>query len=149
MALADESSPVFVARGMNTLGSMYIDMQKTAKRVSGQRRDELGRAPPVPLRAEPSGSSGPVIGLTCRHSWIPALDGVEAKLKAGARVADVGCGHGASVVAMAERLPELDVPWVRLSCASIETCRAAGARRRRERARPVRGRVRDELHRAV
>jgi SAM-dependent methyltransferase len=35
-------------------------------------------------------------------SWIPALEGVEAKLRAGARVADVGCGHGASTLIMAE-----------------------------------------------
>ncbi|HWP93174.1 MAG TPA: class I SAM-dependent methyltransferase [Thermodesulfobacteriota bacterium] len=38
-------------------------------------------------------------------SWIPALDGVEAKLKEGARVADVGCGHGASTVLMAQAYP--------------------------------------------
>ncbi len=34
-------------------------------------------------------------------SWLPALDGVEAKLNAGAAVADVGCGHGASTALMA------------------------------------------------
>ena len=34
-------------------------------------------------------------------SWLPALDGVEAKLNAGAAVADVGCGHGASTMLMA------------------------------------------------
>ena len=39
------------------------------------------------------------------ESWIPALDGVEAKLAAGARVADVGCGHGASTMIMAEAYP--------------------------------------------
>jgi SAM-dependent methyltransferase len=38
-------------------------------------------------------------------SWIPALDGLEARLKAGARVADVGCGHGASTVIMAQAYP--------------------------------------------
>jgi 2-polyprenyl-3-methyl-5-hydroxy-6-metoxy-1,4-benzoquinol methylase len=38
-------------------------------------------------------------------SWIPALDGVEAKLRSGARVADVGCGLGASTVLMAEQYP--------------------------------------------
>ena len=38
-------------------------------------------------------------------SWIPALDGVEAKLKAGADVADVGCGHGASTLIMAQAYP--------------------------------------------
>lgn len=39
-------------------------------------------------------------------SWLPALDGVEAKLRAGARVADVGCGHGTSTVLMAAAYPD-------------------------------------------
>ena len=38
-------------------------------------------------------------------SWIPSLNGVEAKLKAGARVADIGCGHGASTLLMAQTYP--------------------------------------------
>jgi len=38
-------------------------------------------------------------------SWIPALNGVEKRLKAGATVADVGCGHGASTLIMAEAYP--------------------------------------------
>ncbi len=38
-------------------------------------------------------------------SWIPAMDGVEAKLQAGAKVADVGCGLGASTILMAETYP--------------------------------------------
>lgn len=37
--------------------------------------------------------------------WLPALDGVEARLKAGASVADVGCGHGASTIIMAQAYP--------------------------------------------
>jgi SAM-dependent methyltransferase len=39
------------------------------------------------------------------QSWIPSLDGVEAKLRAGARVADIGCGHGASTILMAQAFP--------------------------------------------
>jgi SAM-dependent methyltransferase len=39
-------------------------------------------------------------------SWIPALDGVEAKLEAGAQAADVGCGHGASTILMAQAWPQ-------------------------------------------
>jgi SAM-dependent methyltransferase len=39
-------------------------------------------------------------------SWIPALEGVKGKLEAGARVADVGCGKGASTILMAQAYPQ-------------------------------------------
>ena len=37
--------------------------------------------------------------------WLPALDGVVAKLEAGALVADIGCGHGSSTILMAQAFP--------------------------------------------
>ena len=40
------------------------------------------------------------------NSWIPALDGVKEKLEAGAHVADVGCGKGASTILMAQAFPQ-------------------------------------------
>ncbi len=39
------------------------------------------------------------------QSWIPALDGVQAKLERGAQVADIGCGHGASTIILAKAYP--------------------------------------------
>jgi SAM-dependent methyltransferase len=39
-------------------------------------------------------------------SWLPALDGVVEKLESGIKVADVGCGHGASTILMAKSFPE-------------------------------------------
>jgi len=39
-------------------------------------------------------------------SWIPAIHGIEPKLKQGARVADIGCGHGASTILMAQAYPQ-------------------------------------------
>ncbi len=47
----------------------------------------------------------PGYSASLTSAWIPALDGVEAKLRAGASVADVGCGHGASTVLMAQAYP--------------------------------------------
>lgn len=56
-------------------------------------------------------------------SWIPALDGVEAKLQSGAKVADVGCGHGASTVLMAQAYPKSRFFGFDYHPASIETAR--------------------------
>ena len=52
-------------------------------------------------------------------NWIPALDGVEAKLKAGAKVADIGCGHGSSTVMMAQAYPNSTIHGIDLYAPSI------------------------------
>ena len=59
--------------------------------------------------------------------WIPALDGVEAKLRAGARVADVGCGHGASTVILAQAFPRSTFTGFDFHPESIETARKRAA----------------------
>ncbi len=48
-------------------------------------------------------------------AWIPSLEDVDAKLKAGARVADVGCGLGASTDLDGEELSEVGICGIRLS----------------------------------
>src|SRR3954462_4528599 len=60
-------------------------------------------------------------------SWIPSLDGVVAKLEAGARVADVGCGLGASTVLMAQAWPGSHVTDSDYHEASIEIARKRAA----------------------
>jgi SAM-dependent methyltransferase len=58
-------------------------------------------------------------------SWIPALDEVDARLKAGAKVADVGCGHGASTLIMAEAYPASTFVGFDYHAPSIEYARNA------------------------
>jgi SAM-dependent methyltransferase len=60
-------------------------------------------------------------------SWLPALDGVEAKLRRGAKVADVGCGHGSSTILMATAFPNSRFVGFDYHPASIEYSRRAAA----------------------
>ena len=56
-------------------------------------------------------------------SWLPALDGVVGKLQRGARVADVGCGHGASTILMAQAFPQSTFVGIDYHDQSIDTAR--------------------------
>jgi SAM-dependent methyltransferase len=58
-------------------------------------------------------------------SWIPALEGVETKLRAGAQVADVGCGHAASTILMAQAYPKSTFVGFDYHPASIDHARKA------------------------
>jgi SAM-dependent methyltransferase len=123
MALADDSSPVFVARGMNAVGSMFMDLEKVKAAFTGDGALAWGDHHPCLFKGTEwffrTGYRAHLPG-----EWIPALDGVEDKLKLGAHVADVGCGHGASVVAMAEAYPVSRFSGFDYHAPSIETARS-------------------------
>ena len=57
--------------------------------------------------------------------WIPSLHGVKDKLEAGANVADVGCGHGASTILMAQAFPKSHFYGFDYHQASIDKARTA------------------------
>jgi len=60
-------------------------------------------------------------------AWLPALDGVVGKLERGAKVADVGCGHGASTILMAQAFPRSNFTGSDYHEGSIETARQRAA----------------------
>ncbi|MGH8929501.1 MAG: class I SAM-dependent methyltransferase [Egibacteraceae bacterium] len=60
-------------------------------------------------------------------AWIPALEGVEAKLHAGVRVADIGCGHGSSTILMAQAYPASTFVGYDYHRASIDAARHRAA----------------------
>ena len=60
-------------------------------------------------------------------AWLPALDGVVEQLERGARVADVGCGHGASTILMAGAFPNSTFIGSDYHAGSIETARRRAA----------------------
>ena len=61
-------------------------------------------------------------------SWLPALTGVPAKLERGARVADIGCGLGASTILMAKAYPNSEFFGFDYHAGSIDLARSAAAR---------------------
>ena len=102
--LEDDSSPVFTARGMHAFAAMFRDIAKVEGAFTGDGALAWGDHHQCLFKGtEWFFRTGYRAYLP--SDWIPALEGVEGKLKAGARVADVGCGHGASVVVMAEAYP--------------------------------------------
>ena len=104
MALADDSSPVFTARGMSAFAAMFRDIDKIKGAFMGNGALAWGDHDACLFKGtEWFFRTGYRAYLP--SAWIPALEGVQEKLQAGARAADVGCGHGASVVVMADAYP--------------------------------------------
>jgi 2-polyprenyl-3-methyl-5-hydroxy-6-metoxy-1,4-benzoquinol methylase len=123
MALANENSPVFVARGMNAFASMFLDKEKITGAFRGDGALSWGEHHPCLFKGtEWFFRTGYRAYLPTE--WLPVLDGVDAKLQSGAKVADVGCGHGASVVVMAEAYPNSRIFGFDFHAPSIEIARS-------------------------
>lgn len=104
LALAIEDSPVYVAGGMMVVASMFHDKDKLVAAMRGDGGLAWGDHHPCMF----SGTERffrPGYKSYLVAQWLPALQGVVDKLVAGANVADVGCGHGAATIVMAQAFP--------------------------------------------
>ena len=121
MFLADENSPAFVARAMNAFGSLFIDIDKVSDAFRGDGALSWSDHHPCLFSGtEWFFRTGYRAELP---NWVAALDGVADKLASGGTVADVGCGHGASVIVLAEAFPKARVTGFDFHPESIDTAR--------------------------
>lgn len=122
-ALTDENSPAYIAGFYQTLVSLFKDEEKiieafrTGKGLGwGDHHHYLFEG------TERFFKPNYVANLTT--SWIPELDGVEDKLRrGGAKIADVGCGHGVSTILMAKAYPNSKITGFDYHKPSIERAR--------------------------
>jgi SAM-dependent methyltransferase len=124
MTLADPDSPVFLPGGFQlALAATRAQAQIAERFRSGEgfgwheHHHDLFDGTERFFRANYIGN--------LVSSWIPALTGIRQKLERGARVADIGCGHGASTVLMAQAFPKSQFFGFDLHPASIERARKA------------------------
>jgi 2-polyprenyl-3-methyl-5-hydroxy-6-metoxy-1,4-benzoquinol methylase len=122
LVFAQEDSPVFVAGAFESIRSVMLDEPKIRDAFkSGAGVGWHEHSPQLFRGTERFFRPGYIANLTTQ--WIPALDGVEEKLRRGARVADVGCGHGASTILMAEAFPNSQFTGFDYHAPSIEMAR--------------------------
>jgi 2-polyprenyl-3-methyl-5-hydroxy-6-metoxy-1,4-benzoquinol methylase len=126
LALAQEDSPAFLPGAFQ----LAVSAVKSEDRITDAFRTGQGvgwhEHHPALFRGTER-FFRPGYASNLMTSWIPSLDGVEAKLKSGVRVADVGCGHGASTILMAKAFPNSTFIGFDYHSASIDYARKEAA----------------------
>ena len=125
-ALADETSPAYLPGFFQiALGSVLDSPRITEAAKSGEGLGWGDHVHDVHEGCERFFRPGYNAHLV--PEWLPALDGVVEKLQRGAKVADVGCGHGASTILMAEAFPSSRFHGTDYHDGSIATARERAA----------------------
>lgn len=126
-ALADESSPFFVVGAHQVAFAAHMGIERILDRFRkgggvpwGDQHPELFHGTERFFRP------GYMAHLV--QSWIPALEGVKQKLEKEAKVADVGCGHGASTMILAKAFPKSKFVGFDSHRPSIDYCKGLAER---------------------
>jgi 2-polyprenyl-3-methyl-5-hydroxy-6-metoxy-1,4-benzoquinol methylase len=104
IVLADENSPVYIQGAYQVIRSLFKDEEKFVKMFQSENGLRWGEHHHDLFEGTARFFKPNYIGNLV-SSWIPSLDGVEEKLKQGAKVADIGCGYGISTTLMAKAYP--------------------------------------------
>lgn len=102
-ALADDTSPVYLGGLAEVVLSLAADADKVIEGLRGHGMHWHEHDERLFTGTERFFRPGYAANLV--SSWVPALDGVEQRLRDGIRVADVGCGHAASTIVLAQAYP--------------------------------------------
>ncbi|QUD88382.1 class I SAM-dependent methyltransferase [Phenylobacterium montanum] len=124
LALAQEGSPAFFAGAFDIVQSVWLDegkIEHAFKTGEGVGWHEHSTC----LFKGTERFFRPGYNANLIDSWIPALEGVRERLEQGAEVADVGCGHGASTILMAQAFPKSHFYGFDYHQASIDRAREA------------------------
>ena len=126
MVLALEQSPIFMAPAFEVAASFWLDEDQIVEIFrSGEGLGWHAHNHRMFCGTESFFRTGYRAHLV--SEWLPALDGVVERLKCGARVADIGCGHGASTIVMAQAFPRSSFIGLDYHDASIVTARKRAA----------------------
>jgi SAM-dependent methyltransferase len=126
MVLAHDQSPIFMASAFEVAASFWLDEEQIVETFrSGEGLGWHAHNHRLFCGTESFFRTGYRAHLV--SEWLPALDGVVERLKRGARVADIGCGHGASTILMAQAFPRSSFVGLDYHDASIATARQRAA----------------------
>jgi len=121
-AMTNEDSPLYIPGAFYTVASVYKDQRKIAEAIrNGTGLGWHEHHVDLFMGTKKFFRPGYLANLT--GSWLPSLDGVVSKLQKGARVADVGCGLGASTIIMAKAFPKSEFVGFDYHAESIEWAR--------------------------
>jgi len=127
LLLANEDGPAYIPGAFHIVESVFRDQHKISEAF--RNNEGVGWHEHHPSLFEGTEKFfRPTYLHNLINAWIPALDGVEEKLKKGAAVADIGCGHGASTVLMAQAYPNSSFYGFDYHQASIEKARQRAER---------------------